>query len=670
MIVSWKWLAEYVPLNMTREKLEHELMMSGLNHEGTEEIDDDWAIDLEVTSNRPDCLGHLGVARETAALFDEPLSIPEITLNENGPAIAAETSVEIECPDLCYRYTARLIRGVKIGPSPEWMQKRLLTLGITPINNIVDISNYVMMENGQPLHAFDFGKLADGRIVVRRPKKGEKIEAIDHKTYELSDDMCLICDGTSPVAIGGVMGGAGTEISESTVDVLVEAADFDPISVRTTARALSLHSDSSFRFERRVDPEGIDWASRRCCQLILELAGGKLCKGVIDIGPAQPPREPIVFRLSQIPRILGIDVSADRVCEILESLGITVTGRTEKEITAVPPTWRRDLTREIDLVEEVARIFGYDKIPEDVGVRMAASARRQQDRVIEKVRIAMTAAGIDEAMTYSAVTAEDAELPSPWTKAEPLQSIAPILRGADRLRTTLVPSLLAARRHNETLANPRIELFETAKIYLPQDDKLPAEPVMLTVTSGRPYRELLGIIERLVALVAPSSRLDAAAADWSLLDPAESCRLMLAGGLLGFVGRPTAETSDRFGLRTPTVVAEIDLDLLCRHAELIARTKPLSQFPPMSRDLNLEVSDTVHWADIAQTVHRECGELFESLEYLDTYRDKKRLGKGKKRILLSFTLRSATDTMTGTEADEIRDRVVAACEKEHGAVLR
>ncbi len=391
MLVSWNWLKQYVPLDMPLEELERRLMMAGLNHEGTEEVGGDLAIDLEVTSNRPDCLGHIGIAREIAVLWGNELKIPAARPAEGKTPVEQLAKVRIDCPDLCLRYTARVIRGVKVGPSPGWMARRLETIGLTPINNVVDISNYVLMECGQPLHTFDYAKLKGREIIVRRPLPGETIEAIDHKTYELGPEMCVIADAEDAVAIGGVMGGAKTEITAATSDVLVEAAEFDPVSIRNTARQLNLHSDSSYRFERRVDPEGLDWASRRCCELILELAGGELAAGVVDVGRSPPQRKPIVLRFSQLKRILGIEVPPQRVREILLALGnVEATGDKEwsgraqkasairsagESITVIPPSWRRDLTRETDLIEEVARIHGYEQIPEDVAVPMAPSAR-------------------------------------------------------------------------------------------------------------------------------------------------------------------------------------------------------------------------------------------------------------------------------------------------------
>lgn len=676
MIVSWNWLKQYVTLDMPLAELEHRLMMSGLNHEGTEEVAGDLAIDLEVTSNRPDCLGHIGVAREIAVLWENELKIPVAEPNAAGPDVNGLVKVRIDCPELCFRYTARVIRGLKVGPSPKWLARHLETLGITPINNVVDISNYVLMECGQPLHTFDFGKVRDGQIIVREPLDGEMIEAIDHKKYRLAKGMCIIADVKDPVAIGGVMGGAVTEISAATTDVLVEAAEFDPLAIRGAARGLNLHSDSSYRFERRIDSENIDWASRRCCQLILELAGGELCQGVVDVGPvlsgdpAPSSRKPITLRFEQVGRVLGIDVPADEVRKILVDLGNQEIKAEGKHVEVVPPSWRRDLTREIDLVEEVARIHGYEKIPQDVGVPMVSSARRSIDRVLSKTRGVLTALGYDEALTLSVVDEATAATLSPWTNAAALACNTPVLRGADRLRLSLVPSLLAARRTNESLSNPRIELFEIAKVYLPRGKKLPVEERMLGITSGQGFAEVKGTIEAILAALNPNVELEAAAAGIDLLDPSKSCQLRLAGREIGYLGELLPEVLKRFELRQPATVAEIRVADLQSAAELIPQFQPLPAYPAMSRDLNLVVDESVRWADIAATVRANSEAYYESLEYQDTYRDPQRLGTGKKSLLMSLTLRWREGTMTNQEADRVRDKIVAVCAKKHGAKLR
>jgi phenylalanyl-tRNA synthetase beta chain len=671
MIVSWNWLKDYVALSLTREEVERRLMMAGLNHEGTERVGDDWAIDLEVTSNRPDCLGHIGVAREASVLFDLPLAAPAANPKATGPPVETLTSVRIECPELCPRYTARVIRGVKVRPSPSWLADRLRSVGIAVIHNVADITNYVMMECGQPLHAFDLARLVGRRIVVREAREGEKFTAIDHREYPLARGMCVIADAERAVALGGVMGGADSEVSTATVDVLIEAADFDPVSIRTTARALHLFSPSSYRFERGIDPEGIDWASRRCAELILDLAGGELAEGVAAAGKPPGKREPVVLRLNQIERILGITVSATEVRSILAKLGNSEVAYHEDRIEIIPPSWRRDLGREADLIEEVARIHGYDMIPEDSAVPMTSSSRTRDDQVLDQVRHVLVAAGFDEALTISTVSPQLVEAFRPWSTSEPLAASTPVLRGADRLRQSLVPSLLVARRANEKLFNTTIELFEIARVYLPQSGgQLPHERQMLAITSGRSFLGLKGVVEALLARVAPQADLEAAACELPALNAARSCELRLGGERFGCVGELSADGLLQFELRGAASVAELDLGVLIEAAVLVRRAQPLSPYPPVTRDLNVVFDEAVRWADVAQIAWQAGGELVESLEFQEEYRDAARLGDQKKSLLFSLTLRSHRDTLTNQSADDVRDRVVARLAKDLGGKLR
>lgn len=669
MLVSWRWLQDYVSLKMSPEELVERLSMAGLNHEDSRTVGDDLQIDLEVTSNRPDCTGHIGVAREISVLWQTGLGVPAAQPAASGPPVTELTKVAIECPELCFRYTARVLQGVRIQPSPQWMADRLATIGIPAINNVVDVTNYVMMECGQPLHAFDFAKLAGPEIIVREARPGELFEAINHKTYPLEPGMCVIADAERAVALGGVMGGAETEVSDDTTDVLIEAADFAPLTIRTTARKLILQSPSSYRFERGVDPVGVDWASRRCCELILQLGGGRLAQGVISVGQGIPVREPIVLRLSQLPRILGIEIPVNEVQRILVALGCQPTAREARSVTVVPPSWRRDLSREIDLVEEVARVYGYDRIPEDVGVPMAPSHRGDEDRVLGKVRQVLLCAGFDEAMTASVVSEELAAAWSPWTKAPALQTSTPMLKGADRLRRSLIPSLLEARRVNESLGNPVIELFETARVYLPASSNLPQEQWTLSIVSGGDYYRVKGVVETLLATLRPGTALEASDTAQPILDPVKSSELRVQGQCLGYLGELSANGLQQAGLRSPASVAELRMSLLVELANLIPKYSEQSPYPAIDRDLNLIVDESVRWASLAETVQRSVGECLESLRYQEIYRDPKKDGAGKKRLLFSITLRSRQRTLTNEEADQIRQQVVAACHQAHGAAL-
>lgn len=669
MIVSWQWLKQYVAVTASADEVARRLMLAGLNHESTKAVGDDLAIELEVTSNRPDCLGHVGVAREVAILLGHELNVPDPLPQEGGSPVASLTKVSIECPDLCPRYTARLIRGATIGPSPAWLQKRLATIGIAAINNVVDITNYVLMECGQPLHAFDFDKLAGPEIIVRRPRSGEKLTAIDHRDYDLGTDACVIADARQAVGIGGIMGGAGTEVSSATRNVLIEAAAFAPASIRATARRLNLHSDSSYRFERALDPAGVDWASRRCCELILELAGGELAAGAIDVGIQPPQREGIVLRLNQLPRVLGIDVPIERVREILVALGCRETRADAAQVQVTPPTWRHDLEREIDLVEEVARIHGYEQIPENVQVPMAASARRPVDVLLEKARHLLTAQGFDEAMTSSVVEKGWSDAISPWTDAPALVSQTPVLRGADRLRRSLIPSLLGARRTNESVGNETIELFEIAHVYLPRPAELPAEWLILGLTSGGDFSSVKGVVEALIRQLCGNAALAAVRYEHPLFEGA-AARLVWNDETIGLVGQLSPAGLKRFELRGKTTVAEVRLDPLLSRARLVPQYAKLPAFPAIDRDLNLVVGDAVCWSELEAVVRDAAGPRLEQLDYRDTYRHAEQLGPGKKSFLFSLRFRDPQGTLTGEAVDITRDQIVAACSAKLGATLR
>ena len=680
MIVSWEWLTQYVDLKMSHDELVDRLTMSGLNHEGTEDVAGDKAIDLEVTSNRPDCLGHIGVAREVAVLYDIPLTVPKPDPKTSVAKIADVCKVEIQCPELCYRYTARLLKGVKIGPSPDWLVRRLEAIGQSPVNNVVDATNYVMFECGQPLHAFDFAKVKDGQIVVREPKAKEKIEAIDHKTYELKPGMCVIADAEKPVAIGGVMGGAESEISNETTDVLVEAAYFNQLSVRNTARSLTLHSPSSFRFERNIDSFGIEWASKRVCELILESGGGELLEGVVDVGNQPEIAAPIKLRLSQLERVLGIEIPSDFAEKTLKELGLEIQSSDSDSITSIPPSWRNDLTREIDLVEEVGRIYGFDKVPDTASVPMAASYKTKPDRVLDKVRSVLTSAGFDEAMTPSLVPEPWSAAFSPWSDLKPLISSQPMLGVLEKasqnigaveyVRGSLIPSLLEARRINEFRSNERIELFETAKVYLANgDDEIPNQPTLVAFTSGSDFYSVKGLVETLVDSVAANFRIEIKPFEHSLFDANQCGTLFIGDERLGFVGAISAAGQKQFRLRSGTCVAELDLGTLERIAVLVPRHENQSLFPSLSRDFNLVMDNQVRWSEIEKTVRSSGGELLESVKYLETFRDEKKDGPDKKRVLLSVTLRSTSETLTGEQAETVSQKIVSDCKEQHGAVL-
>jgi phenylalanyl-tRNA synthetase beta chain len=675
MLVSWDWLKQYVTLDVSVEEMSERLTMSGLNLEEFHAVGSDTCIDFEVTSNRPDCLGHLGIAREAAVLLGQTLKVPAAAPKSGSTPVASVTSVSIECPDLCPQYQARIIRGAKIGPSPAWLVTRLATVGIASINNIVDITNYVLMECGQPLHAFDFDKLHGKKIVVRRAKSGEKLQAIDHKEYVLTPEMCVIADADHPVALAGVMGGAETEITTATKNILIEAALFAPLSIRETSRRLKLSSDSSYRFERKLDPHGPDWASRRCCELILELAGGELLDGAVCAGTTPAvQRDPIKLRFAQIERVLGITVPHDESVRILQALGLELIERDAAGTSAtfVPPSSRGDLTREIDLIEEVARIHGLDKIRDDVSVPLCRSAPSLRDRVTDRVCDVLTAAGFYEAITLSLVSERDHKLFQPRGTLAPLSIDHPDFRQASLLRHSLVPSLMASRRENERRGTFGAQLFEIAAVYLSSDKTLPtsqSEPTLISFVSGMPFAEMKGVVEQLAERINPLAEVTARPSNLPQFVPGRGAEVLLNGQFWGWLGELDRSVSNQLDLRDAVSIAELDLSVLEAHANLVPKFQPWPLYQASSRDLNFVLDDHVTWSSLEDTVRKAAGPLLESMGFGGQYKGKQ-IPDGKKSYLVTLLYRSPDRTLTGEEIEAAQQSVISQCQTQLGATLR
>ena len=683
MLISWNWIEDYVRRPETVEEATQLWTLSGLNLEGFETVDvrpgvRDVRIDLEVTSNRGDCLGHLGVARELAVLTGagrDGVCRPQITAEPVAENVRDVTSVDINCPDVCPQYTARMVRDVKVGPSPDWMQDRLRAVGLEPVNNVVDCTNYVLMETGQPLHAFDFDRLEGGRIFVRKAKNGETLEAIDHRTYEMTADDCVIADSRKAVAIAGVMGGAETEIVEGTTNVLVEVANFDPLSVRNTARRLGCFSDSSYRFERGVDEHQLDWASRRCCDLIVQTAGGRVLDGLVLAGklPGWDP-EPITLRFAQVRRLLGIDVPADRCVQILESLGLELVTRDEASASLKPPSWRRDLTRECDLIEEVGRIHGYEHVPTDAYLTARVALPTDEERVVDRLSDVLVGGGFCEAMTLSFVSQAAAELFPPVLfdgDGLPGVAVAHSSRKLENvLRASLVPSLLVSRRENERRGQFDAELFEIARVYLAAEaDDSAAQPKRLSGVTGRSFAEVRGVLGAVVRAVCRQDLIGVRPADVPSLAAGRSAELTLGGEPWGVMGELSRATADAVDLQEPTTVFEVALGPLVTYARHTPRYEELPAFPAMARDVSLLLDEAVRWDDLSTLIKSNAGPLLESLRFADQYRGQQ-IPPGKKALMFSVVYRAADRTLTGEEVDAVQKAVVGACERDLGAVQR
>src|SRR5215218_3729848 len=484
MDISYNWLRELTGVAVPPRELAERLTMAGLAVDAVRESGDDFVLEFDLTSNRPDCLSHVGIAREAAALVGASLRLPDLNVKSVGGKAEEFTHVEIEDVDLCPRYAARVVRGVKIAPSPEWLVKRLQAIGQRPINNVADITNFVMHEMGQPLHAFDLAKLSEFRIVVRRARAGEKLKTLDGVERDLDEQMLVIADASRAVAIAGVMGGEETEISASTADVLVESAYFDPQSVRRTSKRLGLQTEASYRFERGVDYEGVRRAQDRCVALICELAGGTATEDAIDVYPARIAPPTVRLRPRRVEELTGLSVPAEESLRILRSLGFEpAAGEAEgDELSFGVPTWRTDVRIEEDLVEEVARVYGYDKIGEALPPSPVTGEYLTGDRRRRAARQVLTAEGFNEAVSISFIEESSGVTEEGETRFElvpGLQKVEgagafvtlknPIIEGARLMRPSLLPGLLEATRHNFNHGTRDVRLFETGRVFAASD---------------------------------------------------------------------------------------------------------------------------------------------------------------------------------------------------------
>jgi len=683
--ISYNWLRDYVPTDLEPREVADRLTRVGLAVDSVEPLaGGDSRLDVEVGANRPDCLGHIGVARELAAALNVPLRAADAAYEESGAACEKKVRVEVEDFGLCPLYTARLIEGVKVGPSPDWLRARLEAVGIRPVSNVVDVTNYVMMETGQPLHAFDFAGLAEGRIVVRRARSGERFTAIDHSEHSLSPERLVIADAHRPVALAGVMGGAQTEISDSSRDVLLEAAVFDPLSIRSTSRTLGLTSESSFRFERRLDAGGTDWASRRACALIQQTAGGKVARGVVTAGKPIPEARELVLRLPRIETVLGLAIPADTAAEYLRRLGLEILEAGAARIRVRVPSWRRDLEREIDLVEEVARHHGYEKIPESRRIPVAYAAPSRGERVRRIVEEVLVAAGYFEAVSFTFTSAERAVRFRPSDlAAEPLA-----LRGTPLfLRQSVLPGLLESLRVNQNAGEVGARLFEMARRFIPPSSqrtgtsadkpsagaKMPEEHEVLALasSSGAPQFETVkGVLEALFDRMGLAGRIRFEATDrYRDLAPGRAAEVLLDSERVGMIGVATADAAGAFELDEPPTVAEVALARLGQAARLEPTYRPLPQFPSIVRDLAIVVDETVCWADIQTAVASAKVPEAESVEPLDVYRGRQ-VPAGKKSVALRIVLRKASGTLKHEQAEAMQARILDALQSRLGAVLR
>jgi phenylalanyl-tRNA synthetase beta chain len=667
MKISLEWLSDFVPGALDAKAAGEALTHGGLPVEVYEQHGQDTVMDVEVTSNRGDCLSHLGIARELAALLGRECGGPRPTALESATTAAAITSVRIEAAELCPHYTARVIRGVKIGPSPAWMVRRLETVGLRSINNVVDVTNYVMFEMGQPLHAFDFDKLAERRIVVRRAAEGEKITSIDGRERALREGMLVIADGCGPVALAGVMGGLDTEVSKATTNVLLESARFDALSVRKTARALAMKSDSSYRFERQIDPTLPLRASLRAAQLILETAGGELLAGAVEAGAEGFRPRILSLRLSKLRQVLGVELPRASVMEALGRLQLAPVLIGES-IEVTVPSHRLDLNIEADLVEEAARVIGYDKIPvrDEISIRLTPA---DPDAAAESaIRSILIGAGYFESLTFSFVSDLLAGDFVP-ADAKALLRADVTVRSADaRLRPSILSGLLEAIGRNESNGTPGARLFEIGSTFWIDSASKVVERRRLGLVGGD-YKEARGVVELLLGRL--NARRDVAIIpDRAPGYAAGACgRIEWGGEVIGYVGRVDRGIAEKLSLRELPAAAELEMAALLRGTQHVPQLRAMSRFPAVRRDLSLVVGENARYAEIDRLIRRLELANLEEIEYVTTYRGKP-LEKGSKSVTVTLVFRSAAGTLSSDEVEAAVGRAVDAAKQELGATLR
>lgn len=673
MFISYEWLKEFIETRRSPEELRERLTMVGLAIDAVEERDHDVVLDVEVPSNRPDCLSHAGIAREVAVMEKGRMHLPAPAQLKTQGRSKDLTSVEIKDPDLCPRYAARLVRGVKIGPSPDWLAKRLETIGQRPINNVADVTNYVLHELGQPLHAFDFEKLGGLRIVVRRAAPGEKLKTLDGVERTLSKDMLVIADAERPVALAGIMGGEESEISTQTTDVLIESAYFDPHSVRVTARQLGMDTEASRRFERGADCEGVLRAQQRCVELICELAGGVATEDAIDIYPQPLSERVIVLRPERVQELTSLSVEVDDIVRILEGLGFERTGAMSFKV----PSWRIDVEQEEDLVEEVARHTGYEKIASELPPSSAAGEYQPSEMKQRSLRRALNAFGFDEAINFSFIQQEDRfdlipSLPGHERHENDQPQLAnPIIEDAAWMRSTLLPGLLNSLRHNLNHGIRDVRLFEIGRIFvISTPGELPQETLSLgMIATGGALEENRPQADRELDFFDLKGALEAAV-DWMNLSPlsftqtsvrhlraGQTALIKLSDGTeIGTIGRLAENVAASYKFRQAVYLLELDLGALLNGPAKVIQYSPLPRYPSVTRDISLLVNRNVALEDIFNAVNDQGVADCRSVKLVGTFEGGS-IQSSKRSVTLRLEYRSDERTLRDEEVEERHSRL-------------
>lgn len=637
----------------------------------------DTILDISITPNRPDCLCVVGVVREIAAMTHQRVKYPIVSLSDRGEEIHKKTSVTILDPDLCPRYVARMVEGVKIGPSPLWMRNRLEKVGIRPINNVVDVTNFVMMECGQPLHAFDFELLEEGRIVVRRAKEGDEFITLDGVKRSLSEGMLMICDGVRPVAIAGVMGGLNSEIKEETKIVLLESAYFSPMSNRRTSAKLGLETEAAYRFGRGIDYGGCLSAANRATQLIQELAGGKVVEGAVDAYPMPIKTTPIRLSIRKMCQVLGTEIPAKKVRTYLEDLELDVREEDEDMMAVIPPSFRGDLEREIDLIEEVARMDGYERIPITLPIGPPSSEGRSKEFLLErKAMEILIHHGYHEVITYSFTS------PTSWDsiglipddpRRRHLRILNPLTEEFSVMRTSLIPGLFETARYNLSRKNSNLKLFELKKVFFPQGgEKLPKEVKYLAglamgvdkdphwAFSLRPidFYDIKGCVEDLLEGLQIMGIKFNRAEDIPYLHPGKASKVFFGEQVLGVLGEVHPQVLSHYEIHGRAYLFEIDFNQMVEGAGDGKRFRPLPKFPAVYRDLSMVVDDVLEVEKVVETIWALQQPFIDEVNLFDVYRGSP-IPDGKKGVSYRIRYQANDRTLTDEEVNHYHEEVIS-----------
>jgi phenylalanyl-tRNA synthetase beta chain len=646
----------------------------------------DTILDLNITPNRPDCLSMVGIAREIATITGNPLKRPASSCEEQGPPVEQITSVTIMDPALCPRYAARVIMGVKISPSPLWMQYRLKNLDFRPINNVVDITNYILLELGHPLHAFDLHSLEEERIVVRRAYPRECLATLDGMERQLDENMLVIADATKPVAIGGVMGGLDSEVREDTRDILLESAYFDPLNIRRTSKRLGLQTEAAYRFSRGADPEGVIPALNRAAQLMQELAGGKIATGIVDNYPVPLSNPKVYLRPSRLNKVLGISIKTEQIKNILKGLELNYAIPNDGHRWLIEiPSFRRDLTREIDLIEEIARHVGYHNIPTTIPHSVIGFETKEVDKRLEKtIRDLMLQCGLTEVINYSFIKEEWLEqLKFPYSSISPIHLRNPLSREWKVMRTTLIPGLLQNLIHNLNRKISPVRIFELGRVFLPSNNRsLPEEKLYLagclsgSVPSSSIWNKdqkddfysLKGIIEILcekIHIKYYSMQLT----EVGFLHPKRALKLSVGQEELGILGEIHPELAESLEVPLNTFLFELDCNKLANFCSPKLEFSPLPKFPAVNRDLAIVIEEDIPAQEILNKILDLGYPLLRCAEIFDVYTGKQ-IPPGKKSLAYSLTFQREDRTLTDSEVDQVFHQIVTGLEKTFGGKLR